>query len=69
MSSRFVPLTPRVGAKATVSREEILDPAFAEECRDALGVLWFCFLHDQFAPPFERVHAASMSGAARRVAA
>lgn len=44
MSSRFVPLTPRVGAKAVVSREEVLDPGFADECREALeryGVLLF----------------------------
>ncbi|HZR79967.1 MAG TPA: TauD/TfdA family dioxygenase [Candidatus Binatia bacterium] len=44
MSDRFVPLTPRIGAKVTVSREEVLDPAFASECRDALerfGVLLF----------------------------
>ncbi len=44
MSSRFVPLTPRIGAKAHVSREELLDPAFADECLAALeryGVLLF----------------------------
>ncbi len=44
MSESFVPLTPRVGAKATVGRDEVLDPAFAGECLDALeryGVLLF----------------------------
>jgi hypothetical protein len=44
MADRFVPLTPRIGAKASLSREEVLDRAFAEECRDALeryGVLLF----------------------------
>jgi alpha-ketoglutarate-dependent taurine dioxygenase len=44
MSSRFVPLTPRVGARAVVRRDEVLDPGFADECRDALeryGVLLF----------------------------
>jgi alpha-ketoglutarate-dependent taurine dioxygenase len=44
MSSRFLPLTPRVGAKAVVPRDEVLDPAFADECREALerhGVLLF----------------------------
>lgn len=44
MSSRFVPLTPRIGAKATMRREEVLAPAFAAECLEALeryGVLLF----------------------------
>jgi alpha-ketoglutarate-dependent taurine dioxygenase len=44
MADRFVPLTPRIGAKVVVDRAEVLDPAFASECRDALeryGVLLF----------------------------
>jgi alpha-ketoglutarate-dependent taurine dioxygenase len=44
MADRFVPLTPRIGAKAVVSRAEMLDPGFAEETRNALeryGVLLF----------------------------
>jgi alpha-ketoglutarate-dependent taurine dioxygenase len=44
MADRFVPLTPRIGAKAVMRREEVLDPGFADECRDALeryGVLLF----------------------------
>src|SRR5262249_17331625 len=44
MSSRFVPLTPRTGAKAAMRRAEGLDRAFADECLDALeryGVLLF----------------------------
>ena len=44
MSSRFVPLTPRIGAKGTMRREEVLAPAFAAECLEALeryGVLLF----------------------------
>src|SRR5262249_3043315 len=44
MSSRFVPLTPRIGAKAAIRREEVLDPAFGNECLAALeryGVLLF----------------------------
>jgi len=44
MSSRFVPLTPRIGAKAAMRRDEVLDGAFADECLDALeryGVLLF----------------------------
>jgi alpha-ketoglutarate-dependent taurine dioxygenase len=44
MGERFVPLTPRIGARALVSRDEVLDPAFAGECLDALerhGVLVF----------------------------
>jgi alpha-ketoglutarate-dependent taurine dioxygenase len=44
MADRFVPLTPRVAARVAVRREEVLDPAFADECLDALeqyGVLVF----------------------------
>jgi alpha-ketoglutarate-dependent taurine dioxygenase len=44
MSGGFVPLTPRIGAKAVMPRDEVLDPAFADECRAALeryGVLLF----------------------------
>lgn len=44
MGNRFVPLTSRVGAKVVASRDEVLAPAFAAECRDALerfGVLLF----------------------------
>jgi alpha-ketoglutarate-dependent taurine dioxygenase len=44
MSNRFVPLTPRIGAKAEVGRNVVLDPAFADECLAALeryGVLLF----------------------------
>jgi alpha-ketoglutarate-dependent taurine dioxygenase len=44
MADRFVPLTPRIGARALVHRDEVLDPAFADECLDALeqyGVLVF----------------------------
>jgi len=44
MSESFVPLTPRVGAKAVVGRDRVLEPSFAEECLDALeryGVLLF----------------------------
>ena len=44
MAERFVPLTPRIAAKAVMRREEVLDPAFADECRAALeryGVLLF----------------------------
>ena len=44
MADRFVPLTPRIGAKCVVDRAEVLDPAFAGECREALerhGVLLF----------------------------
>jgi alpha-ketoglutarate-dependent taurine dioxygenase len=44
MSSRFVPLTPRIGARAEMRRDEVLEPAFAGECLDALerhGVLLF----------------------------
>jgi alpha-ketoglutarate-dependent taurine dioxygenase len=44
MSNRFVPLTPRIGAKAVLRRDDVLDPAFADEYRAALeryGVLLF----------------------------
>jgi alpha-ketoglutarate-dependent taurine dioxygenase len=44
MTDRFVPLTSRVGARAAVRRDEVLAPAFASECLDALeryGVLLF----------------------------
>jgi alpha-ketoglutarate-dependent taurine dioxygenase len=44
MADRFVPLTPRVAARVDMSREEVLDPAFADECLEALeryGVLVF----------------------------
>ena len=44
MADRFVPLTPRIGAKAVVRRDDVLDPAFRNECLDALeryGVLLF----------------------------
>ena len=44
MSARFVPLTPRIGAKAETERDVVLSPGFAEECLDALeryGVLLF----------------------------
>jgi alpha-ketoglutarate-dependent taurine dioxygenase len=44
MTGRFVPLTPRIGARAEMRREEVLDPACAGECLDALeryGVLLF----------------------------
>ena len=44
MADRFVPLTPRIGAKAVLRREEVLSPAFADEIRAALeryGVLLF----------------------------
>jgi alpha-ketoglutarate-dependent taurine dioxygenase len=44
MSSRFVPLTARIGARAAMRREEVLAPAFRDECLDALeryGVLLF----------------------------
>ena len=44
MSIRFVRLSPRIGAKAVLRRDEVLDPAFASECLDALeryGVLLF----------------------------
>jgi alpha-ketoglutarate-dependent taurine dioxygenase len=44
VSDRFVPLEPRIGAKAGVGRDVVLDPAFADECLEALerfGVLLF----------------------------
>jgi alpha-ketoglutarate-dependent taurine dioxygenase len=44
MASRFQPLSPRIGARAVMRPEEILDPSFAPECREALerfGVLVF----------------------------
>src|SRR5262245_43965222 len=44
MSDRFVPLTPRIGAKAAVRRDDLFDPAFRDECLAALdryGVLLF----------------------------
>ncbi len=44
MNNRFVPLTPRIGAKAVVGRDDVLDPAFRDECLAALeryGVLLF----------------------------
>ncbi len=44
MVSRFQPLSARIGARALVSREELMRPAFAEECLEALerhGVLIF----------------------------
>ena len=44
MTNRFVPLTPRIGAKAVMGRDEVLDPGFRGECLDALeryGVLLF----------------------------
>ena len=44
MSDRFVPLSPRIGARVEVPREEVLSPGFADECMEALerfGVLVF----------------------------
>jgi alpha-ketoglutarate-dependent taurine dioxygenase len=44
MVSRFEPLSPRIGAQALLSRREMMDPAFAEACLEALeryGVLIF----------------------------
>jgi len=44
MSDRFVPLTPRIGAKAVMRRDDLLDPAFRDDCLAALerhGVLLF----------------------------
>jgi alpha-ketoglutarate-dependent taurine dioxygenase len=35
MANRFHPLSPRVGAKAEMRPEELLDPSFAEECLEA----------------------------------
>jgi alpha-ketoglutarate-dependent taurine dioxygenase len=48
MADRIVPLTPRIGAKVLVRREEALDPRLADEFLDALeqhGVLVFPQLH------------------------
>jgi alpha-ketoglutarate-dependent taurine dioxygenase len=44
MADRFVPLTPRIGARVGASKAELLDPAFGSECMHALehfGVLVF----------------------------
>jgi alpha-ketoglutarate-dependent taurine dioxygenase len=44
MTSRFRPLSPRIGAQAMLRPDELLDPAFADECLEALerfGVLVF----------------------------
>src|SRR4030081_2071246 len=44
MASRFQPLSPRIGARATLTPEELLDPSFGPQCREALerfGVLVF----------------------------
>ena len=44
MTNRFVPLTARIGAKVTLSREDVLSPANADEINEALeryGVLVF----------------------------
>ena len=44
MASRFQPLSPRIGARASLRPEELLDPSFGPECREALeryGVLVF----------------------------
>ena len=44
MISRFQPLSPRIGARATLSCRELLEPQFALECLEALerfGVLIF----------------------------
>lgn len=44
MGNHFVPLTPRIGARAELTRTQLLDPAYAGEVRDALeryGVLLF----------------------------
>jgi alpha-ketoglutarate-dependent taurine dioxygenase len=43
-TSRFRPLSPRVGAETTVRREEIMAPAFIKDCLESLeryGVLVF----------------------------
>ena len=37
MASRFTPLTPRVGAKIAARKEDLLSPAFAEDCLAALA--------------------------------
>ena len=31
MSNRFVPLTPRIGARVAMGKQEVLDPANADE--------------------------------------
>ena len=44
MTSRFTPITPRIGAIARIPRDELLDPRFGEECIAALeryGMLVF----------------------------
>ena len=44
MTDRFVPLTPRIGAKVTIGRDDVLDRAHADEINHALeryGVLVF----------------------------
>jgi alpha-ketoglutarate-dependent taurine dioxygenase len=44
MVCRFEPLSPRIGARAEMSRQELMNPAFAEECLEVLeryGVLVF----------------------------
>jgi alpha-ketoglutarate-dependent taurine dioxygenase len=44
MASRFQPLSPRIGARAALTPDELLHPAFATECLEALerfGVLVF----------------------------
>jgi alpha-ketoglutarate-dependent taurine dioxygenase len=44
MASRFQPLSARIGARAAMRPEQILDPSFAAECLEALehyGVLVF----------------------------
>lgn len=44
MTSRFQPLSPRIGAQAALRPDDLLDPAFAPECLEALeryGVLVF----------------------------
>jgi alpha-ketoglutarate-dependent taurine dioxygenase len=44
MATRFQPLSPRVGATATLNPDELLDPSFADVCLEALeqyGVLVF----------------------------
>jgi alpha-ketoglutarate-dependent taurine dioxygenase len=43
-SSRYVPLTPRIGARVNVSKADITRPGFADECLEQLeryGVLLF----------------------------
>jgi alpha-ketoglutarate-dependent taurine dioxygenase len=44
MADRIVPLSPQIGAKVLVRRDELFDPGFPDECMDALerhGVLVF----------------------------